>query len=153
MGCLGRRNACIIAGASSGDPYNLTNKTCTQSFTTFDQPKEMEMGIYENAAVKRQAGFTLVELAVVMIIIGLLIGGVLKGQELIANAQITGTASAIKGIDAATTTFRDTFATMPGDMRTPNTRLPNCAAAPCATSWTTCASTRPFSWTRSAPHG
>ena len=34
-----------------------------------------------------QAGFTLVELAIVMIIIGLLIGGILKGQELIANAQ------------------------------------------------------------------
>lgn len=75
---------------------------------------------------RKEAGFTLVELAVVMIIIGLLIGGVLKGQELIANAQITSTASSIKGIDAATTTFRDTFAAMPGDMLNPATRLPNC---------------------------
>lgn len=75
---------------------------------------------------KRQAGFTLVELAVVMIIIGLLIGGVLKGQELIANAQITSTAAAVKGIDAATTTFRDTYAALPGDITTPGTRLPNC---------------------------
>ena len=37
---------------------------------------------------KSQSGFTLVELAIVMIIIGLLIGGVLKGQQLIANAKI-----------------------------------------------------------------
>ncbi len=78
------------------------------------------------AVAKAEAGFTLVELAVVMIIIGLLIGGILKGQELIANAQITGTASAIKGIDAATTTFRDTYAAMPGDMINANTRLPSC---------------------------
>ena len=38
-----------------------------------------------------QAGFTLVELAIVMIIIGLLIAGVLKGQELIGNARVTTT--------------------------------------------------------------
>lgn len=82
----------------------------------------------QNMKTDGQAGFTLVELAVVMIIIGLLIGGILKGQELIANAQITGTAAAVKGIDAATTTFRDTFAAMPGDITNPDERLPNCAA-------------------------
>ncbi|MCB9991587.1 MAG: prepilin-type N-terminal cleavage/methylation domain-containing protein [Rhodospirillales bacterium] len=84
------------------------------------------MGTHEITADKRQAGFTLVELAVVMIIIGLLIGGVLKGQELIANAQITGTASAVKSIDAATTTFRDTYAALPGISPT---RLPVCQTA------------------------
>jgi hypothetical protein len=67
-----------------------------------------------------------------MIIIGLLIGGVLKGQELIANAQITATAAAVKGIDAAATTFRDTYAAMPGDITNPVQTLPNCAAAPCS---------------------
>ena len=33
----------------------------------------------------RQSGFTLVEIAIVLVIIGLLLGGVLKGQELIEN--------------------------------------------------------------------
>ena len=99
-----------------------------KTVTTFNQLKEMEMGKLSVKTDKRQAGFTLVELAVVMIIIGLLIGGILKGQELIANAQITGTASSIKGIDAATTTFRDTYAAMPGDITNPGTRLPNCLA-------------------------
>ena len=89
------------------------------------------MGKQEDAHRQEEAGFTLVELAIVMIIIGLLIGGILKGQELIANAQITGTASCVKGIDAATTTFRDTYAAMPGDMTNAGTRLPNCAVAPC----------------------
>ena len=83
--------------------------------------------------MKRQAGFTLVELAVVMIIIGLLIGGVLKGQELIGNAQVTSTVSQVKGIDAATSTFRDMYSAVPGDMANPGARLPNCAVAPCST--------------------
>ena len=66
-----------------------------------------------------QAGFTLVELAIVMIIIGLLIAGVLKGQELIGNARVTSTVAQIKAIDAATSTFKDTYAALPGDMTTP----------------------------------
>ena len=37
---------------------------------------------------KRQTGFTLVEIAIVLVIIGLLIGGVLKGQSMITNAKI-----------------------------------------------------------------
>ena len=78
-------------------------------------------------ALRSQAGFTLVELAIVMIIIGLLIGGVLKGQQLITNAQITATVAQIKAIDAATTSFKDQYAGMPGDLLLPNNRIPNCA--------------------------
>jgi prepilin-type N-terminal cleavage/methylation domain-containing protein len=76
-----------------------------------------------------QAAFTLVELAIVMIIIGLLIAGVLKGQELIGNARVTSTVAQIKAIDAGVSTFKDTYAALPGDITTPNTRLPNCTAA------------------------
>jgi len=85
----------------------------------------------QRARPKSQAGFTLVELAIVMIIIGLLIGGVLKGQQLITNAQIAATVAQIKAIDASMTSFRDQYAGVPGDLLTPNTRLSNCAAAPC----------------------
>ncbi len=80
---------------------------------------------------RSQAGFTLVELAIVMIIIGLLIGGILKGQELIANAQITATASQVKAVEAAVNTFRDSYNAIPGDMLNPDQRLPNCTAAVC----------------------
>jgi prepilin-type N-terminal cleavage/methylation domain-containing protein len=81
--------------------------------------------------MRSQAGFTLVELAIVMIIIGLLIAGVLKGQALISNARVTSTVAQIKAIDAATSTFRDTYAALPGDMLNVAARLPNCAGAPC----------------------
>jgi len=49
-----------------------------------------------NNTSKKQSGFTLVELAIVMIIIGLLIGGVLKGQQLIQNAKTTAVINEIK---------------------------------------------------------
>ncbi len=89
----------------------------------------MNTRIHESA--RDEKGFTLVELAIVMVIIGLLIGGILKGQEMIANAQVTATVAQIKGIDAATSTFRDQYDAFPGDMANANTRLRNCAANPC----------------------
>ena len=79
---------------------------------------------------KQEQGFTLVELAIVMIIIGLLIGGVLKGQQLIENAKVTATISQIKGFQAALNSFRDTYSAMPGDMRNATTRLSGCDVNP-----------------------
>ncbi|HNQ92108.1 MAG TPA: prepilin-type N-terminal cleavage/methylation domain-containing protein [Alphaproteobacteria bacterium] len=79
-----------------------------------------------------EQGFTLVELAIVMIIIGLLIGGILKGQELIENSRVSATVAQAKAIESGISGFRDKYAGLPGDIATPNTRLPNCAAAICS---------------------
>jgi type II secretory pathway pseudopilin PulG len=78
--------------------------------------------------MRGQAGCTLVELAIVMIIIGLLIAGVLKGQALITNAKVTAQVAQFKAIDAATSTFKDMYSALPGDISLATTRLPNCAA-------------------------
>ena len=64
-----------------------------------------------------------------MIIIGLLIAGVLKGQALIQNAQVTSTVAQVKAIEAAVSTFVDTYSAIPGDLVNPATRLPSCANA------------------------
>ena len=75
----------------------------------------------------QQRGFTLVELAIVMIIIGLLIGGILKGQELVENARVTNTIRIIKEIKAVAVTFEDRYRVLPGDARA--NRIPGCNAA------------------------
>jgi prepilin-type N-terminal cleavage/methylation domain-containing protein len=75
---------------------------------------------------KKQAGFTLVELAIVLIIVGLLIGGILKGQELIGNARVAATVSQAKAIDAALSTFYEAYDGVPGDIAAPATRLQGC---------------------------
>jgi len=66
--------------------------------------------------MQRQKGFTLVEIAVVLVIIGLLLGGVLKGQELIASARVRNLADQQAGIQAAYFGFIDRYRAVPGDM-------------------------------------
>ncbi len=78
-----------------------------------------------------EQGFTLVELAIVMVIIGLLIGGILKGQELITTARVGATVSQLKSLDGAINTFQEKYAAYPGDMLRPDTRLPGCTTSPC----------------------
>ena len=74
----------------------------------------------------RQSGFTLVELSIVLVIIGLIIGGILKGQELIGNAQIKNVASQAQSYQAATAAFRDKYGALPGDLVSANMIIPNC---------------------------
>jgi prepilin-type N-terminal cleavage/methylation domain-containing protein len=65
--------------------------------------------------MKQQKGFTLVEMAIVLVIIGLLLGGVLKGQELIENSRIKNAIKDLGGISAAYNAYFDRFHQMPGD--------------------------------------
>jgi prepilin-type N-terminal cleavage/methylation domain-containing protein len=63
----------------------------------------------------RQAGFTLVEIAIVLVIIGLLLGGVLKGQEMIENSKIKSIVNDMKAVQAAYNGYIDRYKAIPGD--------------------------------------
>lgn len=71
-------------------------------------------------------GFTLVELAIAMMIIGLLIGGVMKGQELIESARVVSTINEIRAYETSIATFRDIYDDLPGDMNDGSQRIPGC---------------------------
>ncbi len=64
---------------------------------------------------KRQTGFTLVEIAIVLVIVGLLIGGVLKGQEMITNAKLKRVESDNAGLLAGMYSYQDRYLQLPGD--------------------------------------
>lgn len=66
-------------------------------------------------ARQAQSGFTLVEIAIVLVIIGLLLGGVLKGQELIENGRVKNAASDLNGVSAAYNSYMDRYRRLPGD--------------------------------------
>ena len=63
----------------------------------------------------RQTGFTLVEIAIVLVIIGLLLGGILKGQEMITQAKIKNVMADFSGISAAYHGYQDRYRRLPGD--------------------------------------
>lgn len=61
-----------------------------------------------------------------MVIIGLLVGGILKGLELVENARVHATIAEVKKIDAAINTFYDKYDAWPGDIPNATTRIPGC---------------------------
>jgi prepilin-type N-terminal cleavage/methylation domain-containing protein len=64
---------------------------------------------------KASQGFTLVEIAIVLVIIGLLLGGILKGQEMITQAKIKNVMADFSGISAAYHGYQDRYRAIPGD--------------------------------------
>lgn len=73
--------------------------------------------------MRTQKGFTLIEIAIVLVIIGLLLGGVLKGQELITSARVRNLISMQDGFKAAFYGFQDRFRAYPGDYTLATTNI------------------------------
>lgn len=68
-----------------------------------------------NQLNRQQSGFTLVEIAIVLVIIGLLLGGVLKGQELINSAKVKNMIGDFRTVSTVVYGFQDRFRALPGD--------------------------------------
>jgi prepilin-type N-terminal cleavage/methylation domain-containing protein len=90
--------------------------------------------IGENMKSRRsqQSGFTLVEIAIVLVIIGLLLGGILKGQELINSAKVKNLANDFRTIPTYIYAYQDKFKALPGDdVATANHLGATVCVAPC----------------------
>lgn len=79
--------------------------------------------------IRRQQGFTLIEIAIVLVIIGLLLGGILKGQELITSARVRNLISQQDGIKAGFYGFQDRYRGLPGDYQLASQNLGGAVAA------------------------
>jgi prepilin-type N-terminal cleavage/methylation domain-containing protein len=72
---------------------------------------------------RNQSGFTLIEIAIVLVIIGLLLGGVLKGQELINSAKVKSLGTDFRNIPVFVYGYQDKYKSLPGDDKTANDHL------------------------------
>lgn len=77
-----------------------------------------------------QGGFTLIEIVIVLVILGLLMGGVLKGQELITSARVRSLTAMMDGVKAAYYGFQDRYRALPGDYVYAD-KLLRCSGGPC----------------------
>jgi prepilin-type N-terminal cleavage/methylation domain-containing protein len=75
-------------------------------------------------------GFSLVEIAVAIVVIGLIIGAIIQGVEIARNQKVNSLIAQIKEIDSALISFKDTYGALPGDFSRPN-RIANCNTPPC----------------------
>ena len=64
----------------------------------------------------RSAGFTLIELSIVLVIIGLLVGGILTGQSLIRASELRSVQREFTNYQTVIGTFKDKYFALPGDM-------------------------------------
>jgi prepilin-type N-terminal cleavage/methylation domain-containing protein len=78
-------------------------------------------------AHKTRRGFTLVELSIVLVIIGLIIGGVLTGQQIIQNARVTNALNTIQAYEAQFQTYVQNYGALPGDDASAALRFPGAA--------------------------
>jgi prepilin-type N-terminal cleavage/methylation domain-containing protein len=72
----------------------------------------------------RQHGLTLVEIAVVLVILGVFIGGALKGQQMLTNAKVGRVENDFRNITTAILAYQDRYGVLPGDDPAASTRFP-----------------------------
>lgn len=74
----------------------------------------MKLNIYKNK--HQQRGFTLLELSIVIVVIGLIVAGISAGQSLVAQAQLKQVSSFTSNVTAAVNSFKLQYDALPGDI-------------------------------------
>src|SRR5258706_13133538 len=74
-----------------------------------------------------RAGFTLIEIAIVLAVIGILLIVVLQGRGLIGTSHSQAAVAAVKDLSTAIAQFRERYRYLPRDMPTPTTHVPGVA--------------------------
>ena len=77
----------------------------------------------KHAKLLAERGFTLVEMAMVLVIIGLLLGGILKGQELIYSAKARAVGNELRDTATMISAYQERFRSLPGDDKSANSHL------------------------------
>ena len=76
----------------------------------------IQHNIMDSTMTRRsESGFTLIELSIVLVIIGLIVGGILSGQQLIKSAEIRATMKQVEGFNIAVNAFRNKYDSLAGD--------------------------------------
>jgi len=113
-----------MSQAASGSP--LPSKRISLAQNVSSQPRK-RISVAHNGFAKPCNGFTLVEVAIVLVIIGLILGGVFKGQELIDSARVRSLATEVSGIRTAWYSFQERYRAIPGDFPNAGTQIDSAA--------------------------
>ncbi len=90
-------------------------KGLLSALTRQNNEKMKKGGVKMKKWLKRKEGFTLVELAIVLVIIGILLAAILKGQAMIKQAKIKRIKADVDSIVAAVYSYQDKYGYLPGD--------------------------------------
>ena len=114
-----RKNSLKSTKSASGSPKSATGFKPTRAGSSIQRSHKL---------ICKQYGFTLIEIALVLIIISLLVGAVVKAQALLTSARVHGLVLQQDGIKADYIGVRDRYRALPGDYNAAKTNIPNCSA-------------------------
>lgn len=77
------------------------------------------------------SGFTLVEIAMVIVAVGILVGGVVAAASIKRNAEVLDYIKSFKQYEASAIKFKELYGELPGDIRNPQSVLTDCSTLPC----------------------